>query len=197
MNWIVIGIVLLVAFGPVLWLMPTPKDRRLAALRARGRVEGLVIELRHIPKLDPAPHERVSAGGKVRTPMIEVAAYGHPLPRKLRFLPLWRLVRTTVSEPSAMPDPFPGWSYDRRPDGPQGRRYLSEMSPLAEVFSSQLPKDVVAIEVDSRLIRVYWLENPGSDEASVSNIAGLLRGFEAELMALEAQIEARSEINDS
>jgi hypothetical protein len=194
MSWIVIAVVLLVAFGPIFWLVPSVKDRRLTKLRARGRAEGLVIELKRIPKPDPEPHERVSAGGKVRTPVIECASYGHPLARKLNYLPQWRLVRTPNSE---QPDPFADWTFDQRPSGTHGRRYLDEVLELTTPLLNQLPGDVIAFEIDVRFLRVYWLEKSGSDEASVSEIARLLRGFETEIMALETQIEAQLDNDDS
>jgi hypothetical protein len=197
MTWVIIGVVLLVAFGPVLWLVPSRRDRRLAALRARGRAEGLVVELGRLPKRNPAPYERVSAGGKVKNPVIECATYSHPLRHKMQFLPVWRLVRIAASESSAEPDPFPGWSFDQRPDGPEGRRYLGDILPSAEALVNQLPDDVVAVELASRFVRVFWLENPGSNEASVTEIAAILRAFEADMMALEAQIEAQLNDTDS
>ena len=194
MSWIVIVIVLLVAFGPVLWLVPSAKDRRLTKLRARGRAEGLVVELKRLPKPEPELHERVSAGGKIRTPVIECASYGHGLASKLTYLPQWRLVRTPDSE---RPDPFPDWTFDHRPSGAHGRRFLDEMLEITTPLLDQLPADVVAFEVDVRMIRVYWLEKPGSDEAAVSEFARLLRGFEEAIIALETGIEAQMDDNDS
>ena len=61
MTWLLIILVLVVAFGPVLWLVPSKRDKRLSALRSRARAEGLIVEMRRIPKPDPAPRATRSA----------------------------------------------------------------------------------------------------------------------------------------
>lgn len=193
MTWVLIGVVLLVAFGPVLWLVPSKKDRRLTALRARGRAEGLVVELRRINNPEPEPQERVSAGGVVKTPVIESASYGLMLGQKLRHLPGWRLVRVTGQE---VDDPFPGWRYDQIPKG-DGRRHLPEMLSITDPLLNGLPDDVAGIEVSSAMLSVFWLEKPGSDEDVVGEIASLLRAFEKALAGLEDEIAASLDINDS
>ena len=58
MVWIIIIVVLLVAFGPVLYLLPTKKDRRLAALRQQARLVGFVVELKPVRKLNPDARDR-------------------------------------------------------------------------------------------------------------------------------------------
>ena len=57
MTWLLIILVLVVAFGPVLWLVPSKRDKRLSALRSRARSEGLIVEMRRIPKPNPAPED--------------------------------------------------------------------------------------------------------------------------------------------
>jgi len=193
MSWVLIGVVLLVAFGPVLWLVPSKKDRRLTALRARGRAEGLVVGLMRINNPEPAPEERVSAGGVVKTPVIECASYSLMLGQKLRHLPGWRLVR--VTEPEA-DDPFPGWRYDQIPKG-DGRRHLSQMLSIADPMLKELPDDVPGFEISAAMLSVFWLEKPGSDEDVVGEIACLLRAFEKALAGLEDEIAASLDINDS
>ena len=196
MTWILIAVVLLVAFGPVLWLVPSRKDKRLTALRARGRAEGLVVELRRIPKPDPEPGDRVTAGGRVKTPVLECASYGYTLKRKLRHLPGWRVVRTPESEKSAAPDPLSDWRYDKRPTG-DARQYLTEMLELVIPLLEALPGDVVAFEIDPRMLLVYWLEKPGTTEDSVSAVAGLLKRLEGALAGLEEEISVAIDSDDS
>jgi hypothetical protein len=192
-TWAIILLILLVAFGPVLWLVPSRKDKRLASLRARARAEGLLVELRRIPKPDPAPTERVSAGGKALQPAIECASYAHPLNRSLTWLPGFRIVRR-ASE--GAPDPLPGWSYDIRPKG-DGRRYLDRMLPLVDELVKVLPGDVAALEIERRTVLVYWLEKAGSEPETVSEMALNLRSFGLSLTALEDAISAEQDTGDS
>ena len=193
MTWLLIILVLVVAFGPVLWLVPSKRDKRLAALRSRARSEGLIVEMRRIPKPNPAAAERVSAGGRVRDPVIECASYGLPLTRSLKYLPSWRLVRKPAEK---HPDPFPDWQYDLRAKG-EGREFLDQVLTQVETLLCALPNDVAALEVSARMVLVYWLEKPASTESSVPDLASALRTFADSLSALDSEIEAARTSNDS
>ncbi len=193
MTWLLIFLVLVVAFGPILWLVPSKRDKRLAALRSRARSEGLIVEMRRIPKPDPRPEERVSAGGKARDPVIECASYGLPLARGLKYLPAWRLVRQRAEDG---PDPFAEWQYDQRPKG-DGREFLDAVLPRAEVLLDSLPEDVAALEVSARMVLAYWLEKPDSTESAVPELAAQLRTFASALSSLDEEIEVARTSNDS
>jgi hypothetical protein len=192
-TWILIGLVLLIAFGPVLWLVPSRKDRRLAALRDRARSEGLVVDIRRLPKQDAAPEERVSAGGQVRHPVIECAAYGRLFGKKLRYLPGFRLLRGPAD---SAPDPFADWQYDERPQG-EGRVHLDAVLSRLRGTLERLPTDVIGFEIGSRGAFAYWLERPGSTVESVVGLAAVLGDLEAQLTALDAQVAPGGENTDS
>ncbi|MGE0623293.1 MAG: hypothetical protein AB7I04_24300 [Pseudomonadales bacterium] len=193
MTWILIILVLVIAFGPVLWLVPSRRDKRLAALRSRARSEGLLVDMRRLPKRDPTAEERVSAGGTIRKPVVECAAYGRMLAKKLRYLPGFRLRR----EPAAgAPDPFADWQYDQRPAG-EGRSHLPAVLSRFEAVLNRLPGDVIAVELDTRSIFLYWLETPVSTVDSVSELASLLADLEADLLALDAGLSPGGSTTDS
>ena len=193
MTWLLIAVVLLAAFGPVLWLIPSKKDKRLAAMRQRGRQEGLMVEMRRIPKTDPDASDRVTAGGKVLDPVVDCASYGVTLPRRLRHLPVWRAVRDPAASDE---DPFPGWAYDQRPKG-DGRAHLGAMLAALGPLVAALPTDVAALEVAAGAVFAYCLERPGNSADSISELAGMLRSFEAALTALEGAIDAELAEDDS
>ena len=79
MEWFVIFLALGVATGPMLYLMPTERDRHLSALRAQAKSLGYTVQLDRVLKLDPDDHERVTAGGGVRHPAVSCARYRLPL----------------------------------------------------------------------------------------------------------------------
>ncbi|MCB1682995.1 MAG: hypothetical protein R3E82_07360 [Pseudomonadales bacterium] len=193
MSWIVIAVVVLAAFGPVLWILPSRKDRRLAALRAKAREEGLVVDLRSLPKRNAAAHERVSAAGQVRDPVVEVAAYTQGLERKLRNLPVWRLQRGE-EEGETGNAPREGWIYL---DRPTGKAHVAAMLELADPLLAALPADVLALEVAPRSLLIYWLEGREAGPEQVGELAARLREFGARLLALDERISARSEDEDS
>ena len=153
----------------------------------------MIVEMRRIPKPNPAPEDRVSSGGKVRDPVVECASYGLPLVRGLKYLPGWRLVRKA---PENGPDPFLQWQYDVRPKG-DGREFLDQLLLKVEVIVGQLPADVVALELSARMVLAYWLEKPGSTEENVPSLAADLRAFAESIGALETEIEAARTSNDS
>jgi hypothetical protein len=183
--WLLIIVILLVAFGPILWLRPSPRDRRLTMLRAQGRKEGLLVEMRRYPKLDLAPEERVTAGGKPIPSMLESAVYLKPLDPKLRHLPGWRILRATEGLPA-----LPGWVFElgRRPDSEHMRGVLAALEPLV----ARLPGDVVAVECDPLNLGVYWLERPGNGPAEVTALAGWLAEAAERLDALELEAALRA-----
>ena len=165
--WLIIGVVLLAAFGPVLWLMPSRRDRRLSALRTAARRSGLTVEMALLPRLDVTPEERVNAGGRVQTPAHNIAVYRYPLPRRLRHLPAWRIFRASNGLPA-----LPGWVHAvaDRSDHP---RLGAAMTCLASAVE-MLPAGVLAVDCGSQQVGVYWQEPPGSDAASVAELAAWL-----------------------
>ena len=191
MTWMIIAIVLLAAFGPLLWLVPSRRDRRLAALRQAGRQEGLMVELRHIPKTNPAAEDRVSAGGVIRDPTVECAAYSHTFVGRLTRLPIFRLLRAS----GAVEGPRDGWVFD--PAAEAANPYWQRLWPCFEAIFDQLPEDVIGVELEPRLVRLFWLEGPASQVEQVGAIAGQLRTLEGRLMALENDIETEIADEDS
>ncbi|MFM8355360.1 MAG: hypothetical protein ACKOBM_10705 [Gammaproteobacteria bacterium] len=167
MVWLIIGVVLLAAFGPLLWLMPSRRDRRLSALRTAARRAGLTVEMVMLPRLDVAPEERVNSGGRVQAPARTIAVYRYPLPRRLRHLPGWRIFRARNGLPA-----LPGWVFAvaARPDHP---RLRAAMDTLASAIDA-LPDGVLAVDCEAQQVGVYWQEPPGSDAASVVALAAWL-----------------------
>jgi hypothetical protein len=186
MTWLIILVVLLAAFGPIMWLVPSRRDRRLAAMRQQARTEGMTVEIRRLPKVDPLPEERVTAGGRVLQPVQELAVYQWPLSRRLRCLPTWRVLRHSEGLPA-----LPGWAFEigKKPQHPQLDAALEVLGPL---FSG-LREDVLAVECEDRQLDAYWLEGPDSGPSDVTQIARLLASGAQALEALERELEAQVE----
>ncbi len=182
MTWIIIGLILLVAFGPVFWLLPSKRDRRLSTLRQAARLAGLTVELRHLPKLNPEPEDRVSAGGKIREPVIDCAAYSWSMTRKLRVLPELRLLRGTQGTTA-----LPGWVFD-----PERKRQGEHLDVLLKALGNiieTLPGDVIGFEVSERQLVCYWQESPGSGVELVTSMAARLRRLGHDLNRVDEGVE--------
>ncbi len=181
MTWIVIIIIFIVAFGPLLWLMPSPRERRLSRLRQQAYARGMRVELRRLPKRDLAAEERVSSGGRARDVTREYAAYLLPLAARLKLLPSWRVLRHGDGVQA-----LPGWSFEagRRPDDPRLADALEVVRPVLEA----LPDDVVAVECDRLTLAGYWLEGPETTRERVDDLAGKLSEAGQALTTLDARL---------
>ena len=168
--WIIIGIVLVAAVGPIFWLLPSKRDRVQGQLRSAARQAGLVVEIANLPKVDARAEERVSAGGKPRDATIDCVAYRlalRPMPnapawlllrsdRENRYLPGW----TTLSPPSRLPAMQAAYWRD-----------------IAAVLNG-LPGGCTAVEADTRHISWYGRERlSGNTPETV--VAGIREGLEA------------------
>ena len=168
---IIVG-VLIVAFGPILYVLPSKKDRRLAALRAEARRLGLTVELKPVRNPDAAAEDRVTAGGRPRAPMHASARYALALDRMPGEAPPWRLLRSSR-----------GWIADEGMDLPCG--WLGQLQPLIET----LPDDVVAVDFSGRELGCYWLERPASETDAVAKLKDTLASIGGQVSALSAQTE--------
>ena len=186
MTWLIILVVVLAAFGPVMWLLPSKRDRRLTEMRQQARQEGMTVEMLRLPKVDPLPEERVTAGGRVLQPVQELAVYQWPMPRRLKQLPTWRLLRQGQGIRA-----LPGWAFEigTKPQHPQLEASLGALGPVL----AGLPEDVLALECEDRLLSAYWMESPGHGPAEVTALARLLASGSRALEDLDLDLEAKAE----
>ena len=174
--WVIVALGLLVAFGPIFWLMPSRRDRQLARLRETARRAGLVVELVRVPALDAKPEERVSAGGVARDAQRPCAAYRLPVHGLDEAAPGWFLLRDATGA-----DPLPGWT--RHPERPS-RGLPSDTGAywtrVARAVAA-LETRCVALECTPAGVTWYWLENPGQRAPAevVADIAECLQALAA------------------
>lgn len=181
MVWIVIIGIFIVAFGPLMWMLPSPRERRLAKLRQRAYERGMRVELRRLPKLELAAEERVSAGGRALDTTREYAAYLMPLDGRLKRLPSWRLLRHGDGSPAV-----PGWAFEagRRPDHDDLAAAVDAVAPML----AGLPEDVIAVECESLTLAGYWLEGPDTTPDRVDDLADRLEAGGRALTELDARL---------
>lgn len=202
--WLVILAVLAVAFGPVFLLLPSKRERRLAALRTQARRLGLSVELRPVPKLGADLGERVTAGGRIRKPMHPSVRYAVPLALELqRHLPanaadvapaLGDAQAEEAAETpssSAAPGTAGNWRLLR---GPAGWRSDADAPPPEELAAqllpllAQLPEDAVAVDRQGRSLGCCWLESYPAQVDSVAGIKAALTEIAKTVGAWEAEV---------
>ncbi|MCR9277421.1 MAG: hypothetical protein NXH85_05560 [Pseudomonadaceae bacterium] len=182
MVWLLIALILVVAFGPLFYLRPSPRDRRLAALRAKAVSEGLVVEISHLEKRNASAEERVNSAGRERHPKISLALYRQPLTRKLRLLEPLRLQRDGDGRGE-----IAGWHLTGSLTPPR-----SDFFPVMSELLASMPQGVEAFDIDSRFVSVFWRESKAEDEAALLIIARNLRHAADYLQEVEAELELGS-----
>jgi len=145
MAWLYILLALILVLGPVLYLLPSRRDKEQAALRSAARTGGLVVELASLHKADSEAHERVSASAQPREPKIQCVRYGLPMGSPLSGLSEVHLVRGRNSDWRADPE-YPTVANDE---------LVTLLRPLLGAF----PKDARGLAVTASLVWVYWLES--------------------------------------
>ena len=187
MSWIVIVLVLLAAFGPILWLLPSRSDRRLAAMRARARMHGIHVEITQLPDVEADATARVTASGKRLDPKVSCAAYRLSMRQEARAAPQWKLLRNRA----VTDGPIDGWQWDSpRVDD---AAYWHDVVAVVR----QLPADALACAADARETSCWWRERAEQNDAesSVDRLAALLDKL-AEIQKL-AHERAAAEADDA
>ncbi len=171
--WLLIILLLAVAFGPLYWMRPSPREHRQARMRARARQRGLIVNLAGIVNRRPAAEDQVTAGGRIKSPEVQVAAYRLQDQEVREGVPLWCIQRGGGD----FPGPLVGWQWEppswRRETWPAG--YWDRVAALL----ADLPEDVLQVEAQPWQVSCYWREraNDENAEAQVDRIADCLQGL--------------------
>ena len=174
MVWVVIVLALALAFGPVLYLLPTRKDRRLAAMRLEARRLGLLVELKPVRKLDAQAEERVTAAGKRRSPVHSSVVYAMTMRGSLDRVRPWRLLRSGRG----------GWQFDDEFEA----QPPPELLPALEPGLKDLPDDAVALEFGGSALACYWFERFPADGDTVKALKSTLAAMGERLAAMDADL---------
>ena len=154
MSWLIVLLVLLAAFGPVAYFMPSRRDRQLADLREQARRLGVDVSLARLPKLAASPDERVSPGGQRRVPVLDCVDWSLRTERGDADWPRVRLLRHERTEFPALPE-LADWELDRsfHPAAPP----QAVLARLAS-YVSDVPADAVGLALSEGRASLYWHE---------------------------------------
>lgn len=176
MTWLIIVLVVAMIVGPVMYLVPSAKDKRLTALRAAARQAGLTVQLTNVAKLDPADSERVSAGGMHRQPTVACTAYQLPVTRRLVGFESLMLIKMPPHPTVTTTEVLDGWSLDANTSRQAWTGYAAnpENASLLATAIAELPGDALAVGLDKRFVACFWLEKADPQGEAVANILGIL-----------------------
>lgn len=190
MAWWMIVLLLVAAFGPILWILPSRRDRLLASLRSGARRRGLLVELTRLPDLAAPPEARVSAGGKPRVPTVSCTAYRQPMSRAVNHAPRWRLLAVDPAVSSTVnrgTGPVPGWVFDGAVAGDE--QYWARGTQRL----SRLPDAVLGVEADRNQVSVFWRERVVVEQIDsiLDDLAEALQGLADWQWEIEQEALAR------
>ena len=196
LTWLIIALVLVVAIGPVLYLLPTAKDKRLTGLRETARRLGLTVRLTRVRKLNPAPTERVNAAGEEQYPTTACVSYAWPIKTSLhRFQDLQLL-----KEPADVSVPcvkiVPGWVLGEVSEVQGEGVDLRSMQPMLsemKALMDTLPDDTLGVELSRRFVACLWQEKAAVESSLIDEMAQTCRKMEQ----LLAQYLHKDTSNDS
>ena len=190
MTWLIIVVALFAAFGPLLWMMPSRADRRLAKMRSRART----------PRHSRGDHPTRRSGGGA-------ASAGHFRWREARSQGDVRGVpardASTRARRAAMED-----SAQIRRERRSDRRLDLGDSPAGDAAYWQevgevlraLPPDALACATDASEVTCWWRERTTAEdaEASVDRLHAVLQNLaEIQLLADAAATAAAAAIDAS
>ena len=153
MIWLFIVLAMLLVISPVMWLKPSPRQKRVAALRNAAMQTGLKVTLQ-VPPLH---------GDKVPMP-----AYRWPYPPQ-RPGPDFMLVRGSHAAEALKPFAH-DWRWRKEPLRPLPDALEARLKRLLE----RLPQDALVVESDTRALTLWWHESQGYERFST-----YLEDFEA------------------
>lgn len=140
MTWLFILFVLLLVVSPVMWLKPSPRQRRISVLRTEASKTGLTVKLGK-----PPLH-----GIKTSMP-----AYRWRYPQDLPG-PDFVLVRDDYASSALKPFAH-GWRWRREPLRPLPDALQGRLKALLE----RLPQDALVVESHRQALALWWWESQG------------------------------------
>lgn len=138
MTWLFIMLVLLLVVSPVMWLKPSPRQRRVSALRTAAIKTGLTVKLEN-----PPLHGIETA----------MPAYRWRYPQD-RPGPDFVLVRDDHAS-AALKSFAHGWRWRREPLRPLPEALESRLKELLE----RLPQDAIVVESYRHALALWWWES--------------------------------------
>ncbi|MBB3046493.1 hypothetical protein FHR99_000729 [Litorivivens lipolytica] len=148
MTWLIAFFVVAFVVAPVIWVMPTPAQRRQARIRQHAHTLGLSINIVELPQSRRAQVRKEGAQLGVR--------YCLPIKREKNvYRPQWLLWRVPPEGEDDVPPHCP-----------------KAVSAQADALRARMAEDVVALESGPEGYAVFWRER--GEEEAVDRVAALL-----------------------
>ncbi|RUR29954.1 preprotein translocase subunit YajC [Vreelandella andesensis] len=145
MEWLIIVFILMFVIAPVMWLKPSPKQKRQMALRSSAKKQGVTIKI----EKPPLHHFRGT-----------MPAYRWYFPQQAPG-PDFVLVRESNAS-EALELYHAGWRWRIAPLRPLPETACASLKTLLE----RLPQDALVIESNSTALTLWWWESQTAERFS-------------------------------
>ena len=148
--WLIIIMIVAALIGPVVYLMPTKREKRLSEVRLLARKLGLRVSVEGIPDLNIKREELVSPSGIARSPTVECAVY------RLRFDNLddqafsWAIYKSNNALLGFVQAPLKGWIWEGLEEN--GLQITENYWERLEKAMDELPEQCLALEVTQEFV---------------------------------------------
>lgn len=188
MDWLIIAVLLLVAFGGITYVIPSKFQRRVSQLRLEARRQGIFTSSSTIPDLDADAEDRVTSGGKLRQRGDLCVVYDLQYSGSPQNPPKWQLMRYKKSQL-----PIPGWLL--RDDQLSGVQ-LSDASYWGTVAANIADMPKVCKSVVSHETGVSWIGIESKDAVVEGTFLADLKASLESLRELNLAIGAKRTDDD-
>jgi hypothetical protein len=155
MEYLIIGFVVLSIMGSVMWVMPTKRDRMLAALRMKAKQEGFQVQLTRLtyPREHGEVEPRVASSIAYRLLRGKISSQLHSNWKS------WRIVRCESNSSEGLPSGW-GWAL--------GERTMStvQLDKIDSILQA-MPNDVIGVESTPIHASVFWAEKNEQELESI------------------------------
>lgn len=160
--------ILLLAIAPIVWILPTPRQRQEGRLRQRAMQIGLRVQLDHLPKQNPSPEELIDGAGRALHPTLACARYALSIKQD-----------TALQQPGYFVIFSPGKKHITLSDNrlPEGWLWRDENQTRpnldddkVEAIShclTRLPQSTLALERTTHELAVFWRESGGDGDVDL------------------------------
>ena len=175
MFWIFVTTAFLVVFGGMLLVLPSKSERKIGRMRIEARKFGLQTQGIVVTNVNAAAVDRVTAGGRIRTPKVQCIAWEKRYEDEHTDLPTWTLYKSDKEH-----GPIEGYVIEpqlKEVGLEQHSEYWSEVSQAIE----QLPGKLVAVR--SGLHGIAWIGQERLESTPDEFIEQMQQGLEKLLKA--------------
>ncbi len=158
MIWLLIVFILALVVGPILYLMPSPRQKEQIAFRNEARSRGISVKISTIEDPHPQLNNYLSATGKSLQPVINCIAYSMSRKKPVHWQSLevieWKLIKAQEvrSETGSY-----GWVLEA--PGAQLPEVLQQALAREQKW---LPEDAIVVTETNYVVSVYWHERGGA-----------------------------------